>query len=69
MTLGIADAAARAFGITPWEVEVSEESLWDSKADLPSSRVELEQGMATVRKSGLYQWAATRGGGGRIRCL
>ena len=69
MSLGIADAAGRAFGITPWEVEASEESMWDSRAGLPSLKTEYAQGLATLRKSGLYHWAATMGGGRPDTCF
>ena len=35
VTCGIAAAAARAFDISPWEVEATEEFMWESRAGLP----------------------------------
>ena len=57
--MGIADAAARAFTISPWEVEAAEEPLWDNTAGLPSVYLERERGHGLLRQSKLFEWAST----------
>jgi len=43
--------------------------MWDSREGLPSLKAEYTQGLATLRKSGLYHWAATTGGGRPDTCF
>jgi len=43
--------------------------MWESRPGIPSARAEYAQGLATLRKSGLYHWAATMGGGRSDTCF